>query len=128
VKDQEPGREREAVGQEIDAADHDRLLDAMHLHCLGQGDAKVGGHAEHDPGADRHQPERQGFPEQMRPALALPGPAAEDVAHGRADDRRRHPGHAAGQVRPVEEYRQGNLAGGQRDHGDQDKPAEPLAH
>jgi len=88
VENHEASEERQAVGGEVRAVGDEHPPDAADLEILGHGHAQLGGQAEDDPGAHRDQPERQGFPEQLRPALTLPGPAAQDVADASADDRR----------------------------------------
>ena len=88
MEDYEASQERQAVGGEVRAVDHEHPLNAVELEVLGQGHAQLGGQAENDPGDDGDHPERQGFLQQLRLAPALPRPAAEDVAHARADDRR----------------------------------------
>jgi hypothetical protein len=88
MEDYEASQERQAVGGKVRAVGDEHPADAADLERLGQGHAQLGGQAEDDPGAHGDQPERQGFLQQLRLALALPRPAAEDVAHACADDRR----------------------------------------
>ena len=127
MEDHEPREERHAVAGQVDAV-HDRLpLDAVQVHRRGHVDAELGRQAKYQPRADRDQPEGERLPQHVRPAFALPGPAAQHVAHNRADDPRRSAGDAAGQPRRPEEYDQRDLARRDRGGRHQHKSAEPLA-
>jgi hypothetical protein len=88
MEDYEASQERQAVGGEVHRVGDEHPLDAVGPDRPGQGHAQLGGQAEDDPGTHGDQPERQGLLQQLGPALALPRPAAQDVAHGCADDGR----------------------------------------
>src|SRR5215475_1773951 len=87
----------------------------------------LSGECQHNRRAHGHDPERQRLLQQVRLALAFPGPPRQDITHGRADQpggERRTPGRPA--ERP-QAHRQRDLAGDDRPRRHQDEPAEPLA-
>src|SRR5207245_2780282 len=65
--------------------------------------------------------------DQVRLALALPGPPREDIAHRRPGQPGRDRGAAGGPAHRPEAHRERDLAGDDRSRRDQDEPAEPLA-
>lgn len=88
MEDKEAPQEGQAVGGEVGAVGDEHPLDTADLDILGQGHAQLRGQAQDDPRTHGDQPEWQGFLQQLRLTLAFPRPAAQHVAHTRADDRR----------------------------------------
>src|SRR5216684_5029575 len=82
---------------------------------------------QNDRGTDRYRPERQGLPDQIRSALPLPRPAAQDVADRRASEPRRDRRDARRRVRGPEQERQRDLARREGDDRHGHEPAEPPA-
>jgi hypothetical protein len=115
VEDQEPYDEGHAVSCEIEGLGEDHLLEPVQpedprlitreLARAGQGDAD----------ADRYPGERQRLLEQVRPALALPGPPADHVADGSAGEPAGCPGLPGRDVQQLADE-VGQLGGGQCQH------------
>ena len=127
MEDHEPCDERYAVRHEVSGVHEEHPRRMRQAHPEGLLIRVLGCERQHDRGADGNDTERQGLPDQVRPAFPLPGPAAQDVAHRRAGEPCRDRRFARCQVRRPEQQRQHDLArpeGGDR-HGHE--PAEPLA-
>jgi hypothetical protein len=127
VEDREAGKERHAVGYQVGAVNDEDPLPVGVPHLQRPDAGVVTGQAEHGPGPQGHQPERQGLLQQVRLALALPCPAAQHVAHRCPDDRAQDPGQAAAQVEHTKEQAERDEARAQGRDRHQHEPAEPLA-
>jgi hypothetical protein len=79
-----------------------------------------------DDRADGDDPERQRLLEQVRAALALPGPARHEVADEGAGEPRRDRGPAGRDLEDPVAGQQGQLTGAGGNQGGQYEPAEPL--
>ena len=127
MEDREAGEERHAVGYQVGAVHDEHPLPVGVPHLQRPDAGVVTGQPQHRPGSQGHQPERQRLLQQVRPALALPCPAAQHVAHRCPDDRAQDPGQAAAQVEHAKEQAERDEARAQgRDRHDHE-PAEPLA-
>jgi hypothetical protein len=127
VEDHESREERHAVRREVARVHEEHPRDMRHAHPQGLMVRVLGGQGQHDRGADRHRPEGQGLPDQVRLALPLPRPAAQDVADRRpgepCGDRR----DAGGRVTGPEQEGQHDLARPERRDRHGHEPTEPLA-
>jgi hypothetical protein len=130
VEDQEPDDEGDAVSREIQPLGEQDLLGAVQAETSCPGMSELAGTGQHDPDAQGDHPERQGLLEQVRPAFALPGPPADDVAHGRAGQPSGRPGDPGRDLRDLQdEVRQlGGEQGQHRRGGEANQaPASPGA-
>src|SRR5215469_1567888 len=126
MEDQEPGDEGDAVHQEVGALNDDMLLEMGVAHRMRPDTREVRGHSQHNPHCQRYRPERQRLPEQVRLALALPGPPAQQIAHERSDHGRDDArGARAVQVDRPGQQAEDDLTRDYRSQGGSDEPDEP---
>jgi hypothetical protein len=115
MEDQEPDNKGHAVGREVHALSEDHLLEAVQPEnaCLVAGELACPG--QRDPHADRYGHERQRLLEQVRPALALPGPPADQVADGSPGEPSGRTGLPGRDVQQLADQVR-HLSGAQREH------------
>jgi len=127
VENHEPRGERYAVRHEVGDVYEEHPHRMRETHPQGLLVRELRRQRQHDRGTDGDGAERQGLPDQVRPAPTLPRPAAQDVADRRAGEPRRERRLARGRVRGPEQERQRDLARRERDERHGHEPAEPPA-
>jgi len=129
MEDQESEDESHAVGRQVQALSEQDLLPPMQAQGARLVVGVLARRGEDDPDAQGDRHERQGLLEQMGPALALPGPPADHVAHDRAGQPSGCPGNARRDVRYLQdEIRQlGRTKGKYRRWRKADQPPATLA-
>jgi hypothetical protein len=127
MEDQEPDDEGHAVSREVQALSEDHFLGAVQPENARLVAGELACPGQRDPDADRYDHERQRLSEQVRPALALPGPPAHHVADdspGEPSGRTRLPGRDVQQL--ADEVRQ--LGSAQReDRGGREADQAPAS-
>jgi hypothetical protein len=126
MEDQEPYDEGHTVGGEVEALREHHLLQAVQPQNPRLVAGQLAGAGERDTHADGHGRERQRLPEQVRPALALPGPPAYRVTHRGAGEPSGCPGYARRDVEQLA-HQVGQLGGAQRQHRGRGEPDQPPA-
>ncbi len=127
MKNHEPRDERYAVRHEVGNVHEQHPHRMRETHPQGLLVRELRRQRQNDRGTDRYRPERQGLPDQIRSALPLPRPAAQDVADRRASEPRRDRRDARRRVRGPEQERQRDLARREGDDRHGHEPAEPPA-
>ena len=127
MEDHESREERHAVRREVARVHEEHPRGMRHPHPQGLLVRVLGRQGQHDRGADRYSPEGQGLPDQARLALALPRPAAQDVADRRPGEPGGDRRDAGGRVPGSEQEGQHDLARPERRDRHGHEPAEPLA-
>ena len=127
MKNHEPRDERYAVRHEVGNVHEQHPHRMRETHPQGLLVRELRRQRQNDRGTDRYRPERQGLPDQIRSALPLPRPAAQDVADRRASEPRRDRRDARRRVRGPEQERQRDLARPERRDRHGHEPTEPLA-
>src|ERR1700722_884626 len=129
MEDHEPECERHDVGREVHEVDDQHVLDpVVQAHPGREVVAELGRQREDHPHHGRDHPDREGLAEHVRLALALPGPAAQHVADGRAAERGHQGGRGGGHVKQAVADREQDLTGRQRRGRDADKAGKTNAH
>jgi hypothetical protein len=127
VENHEPRDERYAVRHEVGDVYEEHPHRMRETHPQGLLVRELRRQRQHDRGADGDGAERQGLADQVRPALPLPRPAAQDVADRRASEPCRDRRFARGRARGSEQERQRDLAHREGDDRHGHEPAEPFA-
>ncbi len=127
MENHEPCEECHAVRHQVGGIHEQHPSRMRQAHPQGFLVRVLGGERQHDRRTDRYRPERQGLLDQIRPALPLPGPAAQDVTDRRAGKPRRDRRQASSSVPGAKQEGQRDLARheGSQCHGHE--PAEALA-
>ena len=129
MEDREPDEECHAVGGEVQALGEQHLVEALQAQDVRLMGRELARRGQDGPDADGDRNERQGLLEQVRLAPALPGPPADQVAHGRAGEPSSRPGDASRDVQQLhDEVGQLGRAQSQYRRGRKtDKPPAALA-
>jgi hypothetical protein len=126
VKDQEPDHEGYAVSAKIERLGENHFLDAVQAERPRLITPELARPGQGQPDADRYDNERERLLEQMRPALALPGPPAHHVAHRGTGEPAGRAGLARGDVQQLA-HEEGQLGSTQRQHSGGREANQPPA-
>jgi hypothetical protein len=116
VKDQEPDHEGDAVSRKIDRLGEDHFFDPVQPQGPRLITPELARPGQDQPDADRYGDERERLLEQVRPALAFPGPPADHVAHRGAGEPPGRAGLACADVQQLADE-VGQLGSSQCQHG-----------
>ncbi len=127
VEDREAEQERAEVGHQPDEVHPEHVPRAGQVQPRGRVVAELVGERQQHEHRHRDRPERDGLAQHVRPARAVPRPAAERVA----DDRAGEPAHQGrrrrGQVEDAVADRERDLGRRQRRERGPAEPGEPAA-
>jgi hypothetical protein len=101
MEDQEPDDEGHTVGREVHRLGEDHLLGPVQPQHSRLMSGQLARACQRDPDAERYADERQRLLEQVRPALPLPGPPADQVAHESTGEPARRPGQPGSDVQQL---------------------------
>ncbi len=127
MEDRKSRQERHHVGQQVGRPREGQPWDRPQAQRERQVVRQACCRREDKDGAHRDQPEWQRLLEQVGPAPALPGPAAEDITRDRAGKPRDDSGDGWPQVCDAQAGEQRYLARAERHRRTEGKPGEPSA-
>ena len=129
MKDQEPDHEGDAVSRKIERLGENHFVDSVQPEGARFSTPELARPSQGQPDADRYDDERERLLEQVRPALAFPGPPADYVAHSGTSEPARGAGLARGDVQDLA-HEEGQLRSSQSQHSgwrEADQPPPALA-
>jgi len=126
VEDQEPDHEGHAVSRKVERLGEGHFLEAVQPEDPRFIASELARPGEGDADAHRYDDERQRLLQQVRPALALPRPPADHVAHRRSGEPSGRSGLAGRDVQQLADE-VGELGRGQRQHSGGREADQPPA-